>query len=58
MMVMPRGFDVVRQPLAHEVPIVLLLLVADGLDEGVIEDFNDVQEMDIIEAYIMVEVPR
>ena len=24
----------------------------------VIEDFNDVQEMDIIEAYIMVEVPR
>ena len=24
----------------------------------VIEDFNDVQEMDVIEAYIMVEVPR
>ena len=24
----------------------------------VIEDFNDIQEMDIIEAYIMVEVPR
>ena len=24
----------------------------------VIEDFNDVQEMDIIEGYIMVEVPR